>query len=234
MDGSTGKLVNALVSLAAALLAAQCIGCGPGYQQLRQEAQRAFTDGAYGTARILYEQAEEKEPRRVANLHDLGTCSVLLARQKFEQRNQAAAMREVDHAVAYFRECIDVHPGYQACLVGLNIALELKGQFDEALATAEWSARFVGPSAKQFLFLAAELEERNDSDGAFLRYLQAIAVEPRSAEAHRKFAEFLLKHDNEQAAIHHLQEAYLLNPRDEWVRKNLIARSALPPLRRQD
>lgn len=234
MDGLPEKLRIVLFGSMAILPALSIAGCGPNYRELRLEGQKSFADGAYGTARILYAQADEEDPRRVENLHDLGACSVLLAREDFEQGNRAAAMREVDAAVAYYRQGIDVHPGHQACLQGLNIALELKGQFREALATAEWSVRFVGPSARQYLFLAAELRERGDSDGAFLRYGQAVTVEPRSAEAHRAFAEFLLEHGNESATVHHLQQAYLLNPRDPWVMDELIARKALPPLAPKD
>jgi len=218
-----------LVSLSA-VIALPLVGCGPNYRELRIEGQNAFLRKSYGAARILYEQAEEKQPRRPDNLHDLGACSVMLARQRFEERNSAAALREADAAIDYYRRAIDAYPAHQASLEGLNIAQELKGQFDEALRTAEWAADFVGPSARQYLFLARELEQRGDTDGALLRFRQAVAVEPRNAEAHRAFAKFLLSHKNEAAAVHHLQRAYLLEPTDPWVLGELAARSAVPPL----
>ena len=111
-----------------------------------------------------------------------------------------------------------------------NTALELKGQFDTALKHAEWAAEYVGPSARQYIFLAKELEERGDVDGALLRYRQAVAMEPGNPKAHVAFATFLLRAKDEPAAIHHLQAAYRLNPLDEWVVDQLTARSALPPL----
>ena len=144
--------------------------------------------------------------------------------------NHAAAMRELDAAIAYYTQAMDVHPGDQASIEGKNIALELKGQFDEALDHAEWAAEFVGPSAKQYIFLAKELEQRGDVDGALLRYRQAVAMELDNPEAHIAFAKFLLRQDNERMAVHHLQQAYRLNPLDEWVLDQLTARSALPPL----
>ena len=139
-------------------------------------------------------------------------------------------MREVDEAIDYYTRAIDVHPGHQASLEGRNIALRLKGQFDEALHSAEWAARFVGPSALQYVFLARELEQRGDVDGAYLRYRQAVAMEPGNAAAHTAFARFLIKEGNERAAVYHLQIAYRLNPLDEWVTAELIARGALPAL----
>lgn len=205
-------------------------GCGPTYGELRRQGQRAMIQKAYGPARILFRQADEKSRGRVDNLHDLGTCSVILARQRFERKNHPAAMREVDEAIAYFTRAIDAYPGHQASIEGKTIALKLKGQFGLALEHVEWAAEFVGPSAKQYVLLAAELEERGDEDGAFLRFRQAVAIEPRSAAAHRAFAEFLLRNDNERMAVYHLKRAYRLNPRDQWVMDQLVARSALPPL----
>ncbi len=186
--------------------------------------------GMYGKAGRFFSQAEQARPRHIENLHDLGACSVMLARQAFEHMNHAAAMRELDKAIAYYSRALEVYPGHQASIEGKNVALELKGQFDEALEHAEWVAEFVGPSAKQYIFLAGELEQRGDMDGALLRHRQAVAMEPGNPKAHVAFAKFLLRHKNEQAAIHHLQTAYRLNPTDEWVLDQLAAHSAVPPL----
>jgi len=217
--------------LMASLLALTTLtGCAPTYYQLRYEGQQALLNAEYGTARRLFEQAGDKRPREVENLHDLGVCSVLLARAHFERMNHAAALREVDDAIAYYTRAIDVHPGHQASLEGRNIALRLKGQFDVALQNAEWAARFVGPSARQYIFLARELEQRGDVDGAYLRYRQAVAMEPGNAAAHTAFSRFLIKESNERAAIFHLRIAYRLDPLDEWVTAELISRGALPAL----
>ena len=218
------------VTVAGAALMVALTGCGPNYRELRLEGQRAVLHRDYGPARYFFLEAEKKKANVAENLHDLGLCSFMLAGQKFERMNRAAAMREVDAAIEYYTRAIDAHPGHQASIVGKNLALELKGQFDEALKHAEWAAEFVGPSAKQHMFLAQELEERGDTDGARLRYRQAVAMEPRSFEAHQAFAKFLLRHKNESGAIYHLQTAYRLNPRDQWVADQLIARGKLPPL----
>jgi tetratricopeptide (TPR) repeat protein len=205
-------------------------GCGPHYQELRLEGQRAMLRGEYRPAQYFFLQADEKKANVPANLHDLGFCSFMLARMNFEQMNRVVAMREVDAAIEYYTRAIDSHPGHQASIVGKNLALELKGQFDEALKHAEWAAEFVGPSAKQYIFLAQELEERGDDDGALLSYRQAVAMEPRNPVPHVAIAKFLLRHRNEPPAVIHLQEAYRLNPRDQWVADQLIARGKLPPL----
>jgi tetratricopeptide (TPR) repeat protein len=205
-------------------------GCGPSYRTLRLEGQRAVLDGSYGAAKRLFQLAEEKRPQRVYNLHDLGVCSVKLAQRYFQEGNHPAAMREVDDAIGYYDAAIDMHPGHQASLEGKNIALELKGQFDAALTHAEWATRFVGPSARQEIFLARELEERGDHDGALLRFRQAIAMEPDNPKAHIACAEFLLRRNQEQPAIVYLQNAYRLDPYNRKVADALLVRNAVPPL----
>lgn len=205
-------------------------GCGPYYPKLRIEGQQKMAAGEYGAARQLFTQAYELLPYRVANLYDLGTCSVMLARERFEQKNQAAAMRELDAAISYFSQALDVFPGHQPSIEGMSEALELKGEYDKALAKAEWAVEVVGPTADQYMFLARKLEERGDVDGALKRYRQAVAVEPKNATAQVALAKFLLRQDNEQAAIKHLQAAYRLNPSDDWVVDQLAARGAVPPL----
>jgi len=203
-------------------------GCGPSYHELRLDGQKAMVAGDYRHARILFQQADEKSRRRADNLHDLGVCSVMIAKEKFDEYNYPAALREVDNGLRYYTWAIDELPGYQPALEGKNIALELKGRFEEALKHTEWAVKFVGPSARQYLFLATEYEERRDLDGAMLAYQQALAIEPNNAEAHRAYARFLLKNRRETTAGQHLQTAYRLDPRDPWVNEQLARRGMFP------
>ncbi len=218
------------IIVACSALAVVLSGCGPNYYELRRMGQSAALRGDIGPARHFFLQAEEKRPRCVDNLRDLGVCSLALAKQKFEQMNHAAAFRELDHAIAYYRRAIDVCPGHQDSLEGLNLALEMKGRFDEALKQAEWAAEYVGPSAKQQIFLARELEQRGDWDGALLRYRQGVAMEPNNPKVHLALARFLLQHGDESAAVEHLQTAYRLNPTDAAVLEQLAVRGAVPQL----
>ncbi|MCH7871957.1 MAG: hypothetical protein IID33_09690, partial [Planctomycetes bacterium] len=181
------------VVLQAVTLAVLLGGCGGTmrYGELRVEGRRAMLARMHGPARYLFEECNRIKPRQVENLHDMGTCSLMMARDRFERENRAAAVRETDAAIAYFSEALDVHPGHQPSIEGKNIALELKGEFDEALEHAEWAAEFVGPHARQYIFLAREHEERGDVDGALLAYRQAAAMEPKNADAHVALAKFL-------------------------------------------
>lgn len=203
-----------LIALAAGMFFG---GCGPTYHELRLDGQRSMVAGDYRRARLLFNQADEKARRRADNLHDLGVCSLMIAKEKFDEYNYPAALREVDNALRYYSWAINELPGYQPALEGKNIALEMKGRFEEALKHTEWAVKFVGPSARQYLLLASDYEERQDLDAALTAYRQAVAIDPNHAEAHRALARFLLKNRREAAAIPHLQTAHRLDPNDAWV-----------------
>ena len=215
-------------TLLATIVSTGCVAVD--YQQKRLHGQKLMAAGTYGAARHFFIDAESVRPRRVGNLYDLGTCSMMLAKQRLSQKNELAAERELDTAIAYYSQALEVSPGHQPSIEGVNIALELKGQFDKALEHAEWTAKFVGPAARQYLFLAKEHEERGDIDTALLRYKQAIAMEPGNAAAHVTFAKFLLRTQNEPAAVHHLKAAYRLDPTDPWTLSELSARGVVPVL----
>ena len=226
-------LRHAMTTLIAGTLLAVGLSTGctaVDYQQKRFHGQSLMASGTYGAARHFFNEAEAIRPRRVGNLYDLGTCSMMVAKRRLAEKNELAARRELNAAIAYYSHALEVYPGHQPSIEAKNNALELQGRFDDALKHAEWTAQFVGPAARQYVFLANEHEERGDIDGALLRYKQAIAMEPDNADAHVAFAKFLLRTENESAAVHHLKAAYRLDPTDSWTLGQLSSRGAVPVL----
>lgn len=219
--------------LTGALLLVVLSGCGPSYSELRREGVQAMLGEQYAPALYYFYEADDVKRNSVPNLHDLGFCSMMVARDRMRQGDKNGALAALDRAIEYYDRAIDAHPGHQASLLGKNKALELKGEPEAALDHARWAVRFVGPSARQYLFLADELDQRGDVDAALLRYRQAVSIEPSNAKAHVAFARFLLKHNNESAAIGHLRHAYRINPSDRWVREQLAQRNipleSIPP-----
>lgn len=205
------------------------MGCGPDFPQLRLEGQRALLQENYAAARGRFEGAYAIRPEDAENLFDLGSVCIVYARQWAAEQNAPAAMREVDQAVEYFGRAVEAHPGMQAALVARNEALELKGSYDEALREAEWAMAFVGPSARTQLFMADELEERGDVDGALLRYRQAVAMEPDNAGAHAAFGRFLRRIGKQEAALTHLKRAYKINPLEPGVAEMLTDQGVALP-----
>ncbi|MFH0982522.1 MAG: tetratricopeptide repeat protein [Planctomycetota bacterium] len=215
--------VVGLLRTAVGLVTLSAAGCStaPTFAEFRLAGQQQVVKHNLGVAKRLFEDAHGLVPEDPYNLHDLGVCSMVLAREQFQQRNYPAAMREADQAMEYYGRSINAHPGFQAALLGKNLALELKGQFEEALKHAEWAREFVGPSAKQQIFLAHELEERGDLDGALLRYRQGVAMEERNAAAHAELGKFFYRQKRFDEAVEHLQAAYRLNRDEPGVRRLL-------------
>jgi len=226
--------VGAVVSLPAIgvmLLSAAGCSTSPTFAELRVHGQHQVVAHNAGVAKRLFAEAHELRPEDPYNLHDMGVCSVVLSRDLARQGNHAAAMREVDRAVEYYTRAINAHPGFQSALLGKNIALELKGQFDEALRQAEWAREFVGPSARQQIFLAHELEERGDVDGALLRYRQGVAMEEQNATTHAELGKFMHRQNHTDDAVKHLQAAYRLNPTEPGVLRLLVELGgSVPPV----
>ena len=197
--------------------------CGPSFRQLRYEGQKAFWEGNYAVAQERFERAYGILPGDANNLLDLGELCMIRARELMTEHNNAAAMRETDRAVAYFDRAVEAQPGMQAVLEARNEALNYKGLHDRALHSAEWAMTFVGPSARAQMFVARELEQRGDMDGALLRYRQAVAMEPENALAHAEFGKFLHRIGRKNEAILHLEQAYRLDPLQPGVARLLAA-----------
>lgn len=226
-----GKTVmKPLAALLAALLLSGCAvnNTDTHYEGWRLEGKQAMARGDYAVARSLFLGAEYKRHRQPEVLNALGTCSVMLAQERLDDLNYAAAMRELDLAEGYFRRAIDTAPAYQPAHEGLNQTLELKGEYAAALKQAEWSAENVGPSAKQSIFLARELEKRGDMDAALLRYRQAVAMEPQNPRPHVALGVFYKKLGDRKEALAEFQAAQQLNPRDQYVMDQVADLTAAP------
>lgn len=192
--------------LCAAIVLTQA-GCQYPYSRMRMDGQQAVLEGDYGKAREIFMKCHDRKPGDADNLHDTAAMCYLIARQRFEERNAPAGLREVDRAIDFYGRAITARPNYPAALMGRNSAYELKGDFEKALKQAEWATRYVGPMARQYIFLAKEHEERGDLDLARLRYQQAIAIEPNNAEARMAYAEFLERRNQPDEASVQRREA---------------------------
>ncbi|MEZ6085883.1 MAG: tetratricopeptide repeat protein [Phycisphaerae bacterium] len=162
-----------------------------------------------------------KKPISVAgrseSLHDIAACCVMQAKAQLKEGNPAAAQRDLDRAIDFYDRAINAHPGFKPALMGKNRALELKGQSDEALRTATWAAKYVGPAADQYVFLASEYEQRGDLDTALLHYRQALAMEPNNANVHKGLGMLHLKAGRQDLAIKSLHRSLELNPSQQDV-----------------
>jgi len=204
------------------------VGCGPSLSELHMQGVRAYRQGDLARAQAMFEAVLEKDPERAETLYFLGRCYHTLARRKFRDHNTPGALRAVEEAIFYYNQAIEAFPGYQAALEDKNRALELKGQYEQALQVAEWAKRYAGPAAERHIFLAKELLERGDYDGALDYLQQAVAMEPRNAKAHAELGRFYMLMGQNRKAVAELQRAYELNPAEPGVVRDLRRLGATP------
>ena len=209
--------VNVLVLFVSLVSLTIVSGCGPTYKELRIEGQNQFAQDRFGTARHLFEEAHLKYPEDPENLHDIAACCMMQATEHLNSRNHAAAQRDLDRAIDFYNRAINAHPGFKPALMGKNRAQELKGQSDEALRTATWAAKYVGPSADQYVFLASEHEQRGDLDTALLHYRQGLAMEPNNANVHKGIGMLHQKAGRHDLAVKSLHRSLELNPSQQDV-----------------
>lgn len=193
----------AFLAFAAALMG----GCEYPYRSMRIDGQEAVLQSDYGRAREIFMKCHDRKPNDAENLHDVGAMSYVIGEGRFKERNAPAGLRECDRAIDFYGRAIMARPNYPAAIMGRTAAFELKGQFEKALKQAEWASRFVGPMARQYIFLAREHEDRGDMDLARLRYRQAVVLEPDNPEAHQAYGEFLQRRNLHDEASVELREA---------------------------
>ena len=200
----------------AVLLAASTMlvttACTPSFRLYRSEGGKLLAEGRFAAAKGLFEQAHAMVPENVDNLCDLATCHVGMARDYLVREDRRASIREVNQAIAYYDRAVRSYPGHSGAIAGLNEALELRGKYTEALETAEWASRVVGPSVRQQIFLAREYAERGDADRALLAYKQAVAMEPANSTPYWALGVFYLQIGRHQDGVAKLQQAYRLAP----------------------
>ncbi len=204
------------------------VGCGPTLSDLHIEGVRAYRAGELARAQAIFEAVLEKHPERAETLYFMARCYHTLARGKYREDNTPGALKAVEDAIFYYSQAIEAFPGYQAALEGKNRALELKGKYQKALELAEWAKDYAGPAAERHIFLAKELLERGDYDGALNYFKQAVAMEPRNAKAHAELGRFYVRLGNNRRAIELLQRAYELNPAEPGVVRDLRRLGATP------
>lgn len=205
-------------------------GCGPNYAKIRQEGQKALQEHRYAVASGQFRHAQEMWPEDPENLYDLGCVHSFYANRRMAEGNEMAAVREADRAIWCFSRAVEAYPGLQKAVEAKSDALELKGRAEDALRSAEWAMTYVNSSVNQQLYVAKELEERGDADGALLRYRQAVAIEPKNPKAHAEFGRFLYRAGQQDYALAELARAYELNPVEPGV-AHLLTQIGRPVVR---
>lgn len=162
-------------------------------------------------------------------MYYIGLCHYAIAQEKFSEQNIPAAVRRLGEAVYYFNQTVDIWPGHEGALAGRAEALRLKGTYERALSVARWADQQAGPAASKKLIEARQLARQGRVEEALVAYRQAVAMEPDNAEAHAELGRFYRQLGDRAQAANSLTQAYLLNPAEPGVARELIELGSPPP-----
>jgi tetratricopeptide (TPR) repeat protein len=203
-------------------------GCGPVVGEINQDGLKEYNAGRYIEAIGFFKTALNKDITRPETLYYLGRAYVGLAEDRFRAGNARMGRRNLDDAIYYFDRAINAFPGYEEAVQGKKRALELRGEYDKAIAVLKESERLLGASAKSRIQIAQDYEQRGDTDNALLAYRQAVALEPLDAVAHAELGRFYKRIGRKDDAIAELTRAHRLNADRADVVGDLQALGAWP------
>ena len=122
---------------------------------------------------------------------------------------------------ALFRHALEVTENNDMALGNLGIALDRKGQLDEAISLFREVLRLRPDSPGAHYDLANALGKKGQLDEAIRQYQEAIRLKPDQADAHNNLGIALDKKGQLDEAICQYQEAIRLKPDHALAHKNL-------------
>ncbi len=205
------------------------VGCGPVVGEINQEGLQEYNKANYIEAIGQFKTALIKDPDRPETLYYLARSYVGLAEQRFRDGNSRMARRNLDESVYYFDRAIAAFPGYDEAIKGKTRALELRGEYDKAIAALKQSEQMLGPTAKYKIMLAHQYEQQGDFDNALMSLRQAAAIEPLNASVYTELGRFYKRIGRKGDAIGELARAWRMSGGKEDVADDLRALDAWPP-----
>jgi tetratricopeptide (TPR) repeat protein len=159
-------------------------GCTPDVSDLRSEGVSQFRSRQYIESMATMREVLEQAPNDAQANYYMGLNYRTVAARKFAEGDVVAARRELDTAVVYFTQAIKTWPNYMAAVSAKTEALQLRGKYDEAVATAETVASNNRGIAEHYVFLGNEYRDRGDYDNALRAYKLALASKSDHAAAY--------------------------------------------------
>ena len=122
-----------------------------------------------------------------------------------------------------FRHALEVTENNAIAHDGLGVALDNKGQIEEAISQFQECVRLKPTYARAHYNLGVAFFQRGRTDEAIQQFQEALRLEPNQAEAHNNLGAALGRKGQTDEAIRHFQEALRLKPDHAVARKNLNA-----------
>ena len=122
---------------------------------------------------------------------------------------------------ALFRHALEVTENNALAHNGLGVALDEKGQIDEAIRQLQEALRLNPDNADVQYNLGVALFQQGRTAEAIRQFQETLRLKPNHAEAHNNLGTALGLTGQTDEAMHHFQEALRLKPDYAEARKNL-------------
>jgi tetratricopeptide (TPR) repeat protein len=198
----------------------EAIGC---YRAAR--ARRPHLGGRLGSALVRAGRAANGRPEDTAEgeavLRDLVVRQPNNPEMRVHLGLALAAQKDLEGAIACFRNAIALHPKLATAHSNLGVALKAKGEAEGAIACYRKAIALDPKDATPHYNLGLALFARRDVRGAIACYRKAIALDPKLAPAHNNLGTALMAKRDLDGAIACYKKAIAADPNYATAHYNL-------------
>lgn len=168
---------------------AMLAGCSPDVKDLRAQGIREFRNRQHLESMATMRHVLELAPNDAQANYYMGLNYRVNAERKFKEGDYVGARRQLDSAIVYFTQAVKSWPNYMAAVAAKAEAFELRGKYDEAIATAEYVSNNNRGVAEHYIYLGNEYRNRGDYDNALRAYKLALGADGGSISAYQAMGE---------------------------------------------
>lgn len=175
----------------------------------------------YNLAALLFQQKNLDEAAR--HFHVALTYDPYLVLAHVGLGNVLVEQGSLDQAKTYYQKALDLDPQCAAAHLGMSCVLGRQGNVEEAVARCQQALKLAGEerSAPGHYNLGNLLERQGKIDQAIAEYEEALAIDPRHADALYNQANCLAIQGNLDAAVAQYRKALETRPKFADAHYNL-------------
>jgi tetratricopeptide (TPR) repeat protein len=167
----------------------------------------------YENAAVIVPEAREWAIKSWLKAHDLEPTNPVLS---WRLGNNYALSENMDEAVKYFKESIQLKPDYLDAHISLSQVYERQNKIDEAVETYKQALSYGGANNAALLFdfgrLLYNRNEEKDRDDAEILWLNAVRLQPNYSNALYSLALLYESRGDKTTALQYYYKVKDLNP----------------------
>ena len=174
---------------------------------LRQDAQKALSQGNAPLARQRYQQAIAFDPDSPDLHYGLATAFFLL--------------NDYSNALHHFKEVVRFDPARSGAYINMGAVYNRLEQYDDAVASLRKGIQLNPNRGEGYYNLGLVYRQLGQLDMAIQAYREATRVNPRMADAHYNIGNIYLEKGQHGMALAHYRQALDLRPNWEKAQRAL-------------